>query len=81
MILDFPPKIERVISDVAISQGLSLEQFVIMGAYEKALQIQAMPQQSSDMLLTDFAAQMPKLAIFQDIDPVAYQRELRDEWD
>lgn len=33
-----------------------------------------------DVLVTDFMAQIPPLDIFKDIDPVSYQREIRNEW-
>lgn len=43
MILDLPPQTEQIIANIAYQQGQSLEQFIIMSAYEKALQLAYTP--------------------------------------
>ena len=48
-----------------------------MSAYEKALQFSQSNNQSQ--LVTEFFANTKPLDIFKDIDPVNYQRQVRDE--
>lgn len=45
MILDLPPQTARIINTIARQQGQTLENFMIMSAYEKALQLAYAPQQ------------------------------------
>lgn len=37
IVLDLPPQTQNAIQSIADKQGLSIEQFILMGAYEKAL--------------------------------------------
>lgn len=77
MILDIPPQTIELISSVALKQGQSVESFILMSAYEKALQFSQSNNQSQ--LVTEFFANTKPLDIFKDIDPVNYQRQVRDE--
>lgn len=43
MILDIPPQTEQIITSIAHQQGQSVENFIIMSAYEKALSLTYMP--------------------------------------
>ena len=78
MILDIPPQTIELISSVALKQGQSVESFILMSAYEKALQLSQSSNQSQ--LVTEFFTNTKPLDIFNDIDPVNYQRQVRDEW-
>ena len=66
--LDFPPQTVQMIEQIAQQKGQSLQDFIMMSVYEKALQVAVQPQQN-DELLADF--------IQTGLD---IQRELRDEW-
>ncbi|MDO4700922.1 MAG: hypothetical protein Q4A69_09625 [Moraxella sp.] len=68
MIIDIPPHIEQMIIAKAQSQNLSVADLITQWATD------------DDVLLTDFFASLPKIDVFDEIDPVAYQRALRDEW-
>lgn len=68
MIIDVPPHIEQMIIAKAQSQNLSVADLITQWAKD------------DDVLLTDFFASLPKIDVFDGIDPVAYQRALRDEW-
>ncbi len=46
MILDLPPQTAHIISTIAEQQGQTLENFMIISAYEKALQLAYAPQQA-----------------------------------
>lgn len=39
MILDLPPQTEQIISHIATKQGQSVHDFILLSAYEKALQL------------------------------------------
>lgn len=43
MIIDLPPQAESIISHIANKQGQTIENFLIMSAYEKALQLAYTP--------------------------------------
>lgn len=43
MILDLPPQTEQIISHIATKQGQSIHDFILLSAYEKALQLSYMP--------------------------------------
>lgn len=67
--LDLPPHIEQAIIHQAQAQGVSINELITRWAKQ------------DDVLLTDFFKTTPKIAAFENTDPVAYQREMRDEWD
>ncbi len=77
IVLDLPPQTLQIIEQVAQKNGQSIQDFITISAYEKALQSFATPKQ--DELLTDFIKTLPnrnKLG-----DGLAIQKALRDEWD
>ncbi|UXZ05309.1 hypothetical protein [Moraxella nasicaprae] len=76
IVLDLPQETIQVIEQVAQKNGQSIQDFITISAYEKALQSFAKPKDV--MLLTDFI-KGKKLQGFQG-DPVAVQRAMRDEW-
>lgn len=43
MILEFPLQTEQIIASIAHQQGQSVENFIIMSAYEKALSLSYTP--------------------------------------
>ncbi len=43
MLIDLPPQAESIISHIAHKQGQTIENFLIMSAYEKALQLAYTP--------------------------------------
>lgn len=71
MILDLPPTIEQIVIHQAKEQGVSAEEWVF-----NAITTHAKP-----VSVADFFKQKKPLAVFKDIDPVAYQKKVRDEWD
>lgn len=75
--LDFPPQTVQMIEQIAQQKGQSLQDFIMMSVYEKALQVAVQPQQN-DELLADFIQTMPKAELTQ--NGLDIQRELRDEW-
>lgn len=86
MLLDIPPQTIQIIQAVANQQGQSVENYIIISAYEKALQQlahkktnQQNNQENKEMLLTDFVKALPKRSYLG--DGLAIQQELRNEWD
>lgn len=79
MMIDLPPQIEQIINTIAVRQGQSMQDFIILSAYEKALQLTHVDEKP--VLVTDYFTQSKPLDIFKDIDPVTYQKAVRDEWD
>lgn len=79
MILNIPPQTEHIIHQIAQQQGMSIEQFMIHSAYEKALHLayQHNPIKSENTSISNFIKNK-KLESFQG-DPVAIQKALRDE--
>lgn len=76
-VLELPPQTLQIIEQVAHKNGQSIQDFITISAYEKALQSFATPKQGE--LLTDFIKTLPnrnKLG-----DGLAIQQALRDEWD
>lgn len=78
IVLDLPPKTVQVIEQVAYRNGQSVQDFIVMSAYEKALQSFAEPKED-DELLIDFIKRLPKSQLQR--SGLDIQRELRDEWD
>jgi hypothetical protein len=77
IVLELPPQTLQIIEQVAHKNGQSIQDFITISAYEKALQSFATPKQGE--LLTDFIKTLPnrnKLG-----DGLAIQQALRDEWD
>ena len=77
IVLELPPQTLQIIEPVAHKNGQSIQDFITISAYEKALQSFATPKQGE--LLTDFIKTLPtrnKLG-----DGLAIQQALRDEWD
>lgn len=64
--LELPPHIEQVLIERAEQQGISVAQMLVQDYAPNAK-------------VTDLFADTPTLPIFQGIDPVAYQRALRDD--
>ncbi|OOS25635.1 hypothetical protein [Moraxella pluranimalium] len=77
IVLDLPPQTLQIIEQVAQKNGQSIQDFITISAYEKALQSFATPKQ--DELLTDFIKTLPNRN--QLGDGLAIQKALRDEWD
>ncbi|ULJ60414.1 hypothetical protein [Wielerella bovis] len=75
--LDLPPQTVQMIEQIAQQKGQSLQDFIMMSVYEKALQVAVQPQQN-DELLADFIQTMPKAELTQ--NGLDIQMELRDEW-
>lgn len=77
IVLELPPQTLQIIEQVAHKNGQSIQDFITISAYEKALQSFATPKQGE--LLTNFIKTLPnrnKLG-----DGLAIQQALRDEWD
>ncbi|WP_019519340.1 hypothetical protein [Faucicola boevrei] len=86
MLLDIPPQTIQIIQAVANQQGQSLENYIIISAYEKALgqlankqPSQQNNQENKEMLLTDFVKTLPRRSYLG--DGLAIQQELRNKWD
>lgn len=82
--LELPPYAERIIKDMAVDMDMSVEDYILYKAISpspKTNQKNSSNDTNKDMLVTDFMATIPPLDIFKQVDPVAYQRELRNEWD
>lgn len=79
IILDLPPHTIQVIEQIAQKQGQSIQDFITISAYEKALQSFVEPKPIEDKPLLDFI-HGKTLGSFKG-DPVVIQRKLRDEWD
>lgn len=75
IVLDLPPQTIQIIEQVAQKNGQSVQDFITMSAYEKALQSM---HSSNDVSVLDFI-QGKSLKSFKG-NPVAIQREMRDEW-
>lgn len=75
--LDLPPQTVQMIEQIAQQKGQSLQDFIMMSVYEKALQVAVQPQQN-DELLADFIQTMPKAELTQ--NGLDIQKVLRDEW-
>lgn len=71
MILDLPPNIEQIIITHAQEQGVSAEEWItnIINTHTKS------------MTVAEYFLQTKPLASFKDIDPLTYQKAVRDEWD
>lgn len=79
IVLDVAPQTIQVIEQVAQKNGQSVQDFILMSAYEKALQSFHSSLNQSDTLVLDFI-KGKTLQSFQG-DPVAIQRAMRDEWE
>lgn len=75
--LNIAPQMIEVIEKVAQKNGQSLQDFVIISAYEKALQSLIHPEE--DELLIDFIQKLPQSKLER--SGLDIQKELRDEWD
>lgn len=73
MLIEIPPQMEQIIITQAQSKGMTAQNYVIE-------QLEKITLNHSDILVTDYMATIPPLDIFKDIDPVTYQREIRNEW-
>lgn len=71
MILDLPPNIEQIIIARAQAQGVSAEEWIT----------KIISTHTESVTVADYFAQAKPLASFKDIDPLAYQKDVRDEWD
>lgn len=79
MIIDLPPHIERVIIQQAQIQGISISELISQKFSQVNLIEQDTIESSPDMLVTDFFKQFSSNQVFQNIDPVEYQREIRNK--
>ncbi|WP_066802404.1 hypothetical protein [Moraxella oblonga] len=77
IVLDLPQETIQVIEQVAQKNGQSIQDFITISAYEKALQSFAKPK--DDELLIDFIQNFPKSQLTR--SGLEIQKELRDEWD
>lgn len=77
IVLDLPPQTLQVIEQVAQKNGQSIQDFITISAYEKALQSFATANQEE--LLANFIKNLPNRS--QLGDGLAIQKALRDEWD
>lgn len=77
IILDLPPQTMQIIEQVALKKGQSVQDFITISAYEKALQSFVEPK--DDELLIDFIKKFPKSQLTR--SGLDVQKELRDEWD
>lgn len=77
IVLDLPPQTLYIIEQVAQKNGQSLQDFITISAYEKALQSFAGLQ--DNVLLTDFVKTLANRSHVG--DGLVIQKELRDEWD
>lgn len=75
--LDLPPQTVQMIEQIAQQKGQSLQDFIMMGVYEKALQV-AVQLQQNDELLADFIQKLPKADLTQ--NGLDIQKVSRDEW-
>ncbi|WP_066801794.1 hypothetical protein [Moraxella oblonga] len=71
MLIELPPHIEQLVIAKAQSEQLSVIELIEKWASEN---------KKDDVLLTDFFKKQPPIEAFNGIDPVAYQRAMRDEW-
>lgn len=74
--LSISTKEQALIEQASLQSGMTVEQFFLASAHEKAMQIS---QSKQKILLTDLLKDLPS-AEFSD-DGLHIQRELRDEWD
>lgn len=74
--LDLPPQTQQVIEQIAQKNGQSIQDFITISAYEKALQALVKPK--DDMLLIDFINTLPNRTNIG--DGLSIQKELRNEW-
>lgn len=74
--LDLPPQTQQVIEQIAQKNGQSIQDFITISAYEKALQ--ALVEPKDDMLLIDFINTLPNRTNIG--DGLSIQKELRNEW-
>lgn len=79
IILDLPPHTIQVIEQIAQKQGQSIQDFITISAYEKALQSFVEPTPANTVPLLDLIKSMPKSQL--DRSGLDVQKELRDEWD
>lgn len=79
MIIDLPPHIERVIIQQAQIQGISISELISQKFSQVNLIEQDEIKSSPDMLVTDFFKQFSSNQVFHHIDPVEYQREIRNK--
>lgn len=56
MILNISPQTESIISHIASQQGVTIEQFFINSAYEKALQLAYMPNAETRQAIDELAS-------------------------
>lgn len=76
IVLDLPYETLQIIEQVAQKNGQSVQDFITVSAYEKALQSLAQPKK--DGRLTDFIHALPNKSNLG--DGLAIQKALRDEW-
>lgn len=74
--LSISAKDQALIERASLQSGMTVEQFFLASAHEKAMQIS---QSKQKILLTDLLKDLPS-AEFSD-DGLRIQQELRDEWD
>ncbi len=71
MILDLPPNIEQIIIARAQEQGVSAEEWIT----------KIVSMHTKSMTVAEYFAQAKPLTSFKNIDPLEYQKAVRDEWD
>lgn len=69
MLIDLPPHIEQIIISQAQIQGISVAEFII----------QKVANETPNPMIEAVMALEPSQS-FKEVDAVALQRELRDEW-
>lgn len=80
IVLDLPPQTAQVIEQVAQQNGQSVHDFILISAYEKALQsFNHTKPKNDDMALLDLIKSLPKSQLQR--SGLEIQKELRDEWD
>lgn len=81
IILDLPPQTVQVIEQVAHKNGQSIQDFITLSAYEKALQSFAKPKEEPEknVSLIEFIEQFDNRTSIG--DGLTIQKALRDEWD
>lgn len=84
--LDLPPQTQQVIEQIAQKNGQSIQDFITISAYEKALQALVEPTEPTEQIiqkkgetLLDFIYQFPKSQLTR--SGLDIKKELRNEWD
>ena len=73
--IELEPELEYSLNAMAEEQHLAVEELV------KQFIKQCMPKKQESELLIDMLKSLPKIACFENQDPLALQQEWRSEWD